>query len=302
MRTCVIGNPVSGSSGRIVEVRKSLEKRSGLEWLETESPQHATDLAADAVSAGFDLIIAAGGDGTVNEVVNGMSRDFTGSALGIIPLGTANDFARSLNIPLDPVIALLVIERGTYESIDVIKAEFDGGLRYLVNVASGGFSGKIGEAVSADLKRRWGPLAYLMSAVDIIPEMEGYETVITHEDGESETLNALNIFVANGRFTGGGINVAPNADLCDGALDLVTVLKGEMLDLTCATVELAGGPQLECDAVRRRRVAGVHISSGPEMPFNFDGEPVTDKPVKFTTEQVALRVSSNRYASAPVPD
>ncbi|GIV98282.1 MAG: diacylglycerol kinase [Herpetosiphonaceae bacterium] len=257
---------------------------------ETSSAGHARQLAQAAAQAGCDLVIAVGGDGTINEVVNGLAVNLAGVTLGIIPLGTGNDLARTLAIPLDPVEALDVIEQRRERRIDLINVKSYETNTYCVNVAAGGFSGQVDEVLNEDIKATWGPLAYLVSAASVLPDLTGYETTVAYEDEAPRRVDALSIIVANGRTAGGGLRVAPQANPEDGLLDVVIVRYSSLLNLAGVAARLLAGNYLDSDVVVHKQVRRLSIASRPGMWFNIDGELLTKEPVIFAVQPQALRV------------
>jgi diacylglycerol kinase (ATP) len=290
MRSCIILNPRAGSAEQAETLHAALAGHAEIMLYETDRAGHATALAAEALEAGYEQIVAAGGDGTIHEVVNGFAADFTRATLGIIPLGTGNDLARTLAIPIDPLEALHIVMTGAERWIDLMKVESAGQVTYGINVAAGGFSGQVDEVLTEELKAGWGPLAYLLGAARIVPDLTGYNTTIAWEDGPVERVEALNIVVANGRTCAGGFQVAPLANPEDGLLDVIIVRYGDVLDLAGVAARLLGGNYLNSDQVMGRRAQSVHIASHPGMWFNVDGELFTSQPITFTVLPQVLRV------------
>ena len=291
----MIHNPASGSASLFEELRPALASR-GWELVATDAPRAARALAEQAVRDAVDVVVAAGGDGTITEVADGLVATGdaeTGPALGVLPLGTGNDLARSLAVPLDPAGALAALDAGRTAPLDVIAVWIAGALHgYAVNVAAGGFSGRVDEHMSAETKERWGPLAYLFGAAKALPDLAGYETTLAYDDLTAERIDALNIIVANGRTCAGGKRVAPCADPHDGLLDVVVVRYAPLLDLAGVAARLAlGGDYVDGDRVVARRVREVAIHSDPPMLFNVDGELLPEaRDIRFRTLPGALRV------------
>jgi len=291
MRTLIIMNPAAGSAGQAAALRERVTTQPEVTLTETDNAGHARDLAKDAVLSGFDLVVAAGGDGTINEVVQGLSTDLSRARLGILPLGTGNDLARSLAIPGNPVEALDWIAGGGRERrIDLIHVEAPATSSYCINVAAGGFSGQVDEILTEEMKSKWGPLSYIRAAASVLPNLEGYTTSLAYDDGEHEEIMALNVILANGRTCAGGLRVAPTADLEDGLIDVVIVRYTSLLDLAAVAALLVTGSYLESQDVIHRRARRVSIQSKPGMWFNVDGELLTKKPATFTSVPGALRV------------
>ena len=159
--------------------------------------------------------MAARRDGTINAVVNGLAVDFSRARLGVIPLGTGNDFARSIHVPIDLNAALEVLATGAEQVVDIVQVTSDR-VRYFVNVAAGGFSGLVDEQLTEELKRTWGPLAFLRSAAAALPDLAQYRTSLVFDDEGLFEIQAFNVIVANARFAGGGIPIAPAAAINDG--------------------------------------------------------------------------------------
>lgn len=293
MRTpppCAIINPNAGSAKRIAEVRRRLED-VGFEVRITVGPGDATELARERAAAGAPLVAAAGGDGTVSEVARALVGFRGETRLGIIPLGTGNDLARTLAIPLDTDQAIDTLLAGRERAIDAIAVEPDDAERtYAINVAAGGFSGQVDEVLSSELKARWGPLAYVWSAARVLPDLAGYQTTLSFDDGAAERIEALNVIVANARTCGGGFEVAACANPEDGLLDVVVVRWGSKLDLARVAVKLVRGDYMESDDVVHRRARAVRIVSKPPMWFNVDGELISRAAVTFRVVPRAIRV------------
>jgi diacylglycerol kinase (ATP) len=293
-------NPKAGSAAQGAALRGVVAGRSDTIIRETRRPGEAQELAAEMFRAGYELIVAAGGDGTINEVVNGLAAASAHATLGIIPLGTGNDLARTLAIPSDPLEALALLTGGPVRVIDLMKIESADATLYGINVAAGGFSGQVDEALTEELKATWGPLAYLIGAARVLPDLTGYETTIAWEDGPPERVEALNVVVANGRTVGGGIPVAPAANPEDGWLDVVVVRDGPVVELMGVAAWLLAGNYLTSERVLHRRVRRVRIASRPGMWFNIDGELLTNEPVTISVLPQALRVVvGTTYAPNP---
>ncbi len=274
----------------VPRLKRLLERMSGVVVLESERPGHALELAARAVEEGTDRLVVAGGDGTVNEVVNGMGEARREVPLGLIPLGTANDLARSLDLPQDPEVAVALLDAGAELAIDLISVQHKGAHRLCVNVASGGLSGVIGQSISRELKAKWGAIAYLVSALHLLPDLEGYHVNVVVDGTLIQSLVAVNVFVANGRFTGGGMEVSPIADLTDGMLNFVSVKLDAAGELLRAGAEVLLGGDFRAQALVRLAVDQIEISSEPELWFNLDGERFAKTPLTFQVQPRSLRV------------
>ena len=300
MSVRVILNPNAGSAGESDSLRDAIRYTPEAELCICQAPDHATRLAAEAAADGFDLVIAAGGDGTINEVVNGLATDFGTTALGIVPLGTGNDLARTLALPDEPLAAFQTALQGERRALDVIKVESGGEVAYALNVCAGGFTGEMDEVMTDELKETWGPLAYLIGAAKALPDLEGYVTKIAWDDGPFEVVDALNIVVANGRTAGGGKPAAPRANPEDGLLDVVVIRDCSGAELAALAAAALAGDYLASDLVIHERVHSLRVESRPGMWFNVDGELFTKEPVHFEVVPGALRVAVGpEYSPAP---
>lgn len=291
VRTVAIVNPAAGGAEASSALGRAA-RRAGWQVWRTADAGDAERMAARAVEQGAGRVVACGGDGTVNEVVQGLLRHPAPARLAVVPLGTANDLARTLDLPADPEAAVELVERGEERTIDVLRVESAGRVRHCVNVAAGGFSGEVDRAVeSAELKEVWGPLAYVAGAVEVARELQPYEVVLQVDDEPPEPVPALAVTVANGRTCGGGLRVAPWADPEDGLLDVTVIRHGSVLELGGLAARLLSGTILDSPHVLRRQGQRVHVRSAPPMWFNVDGELYTEEPATFAVVPKALRVT-----------
>jgi diacylglycerol kinase (ATP) len=287
VKTCVIINPIAGSVKDLSALLKQIKRLNPSSTRITRKKGAARLFATEAIRRGCDYIIAAGGDGTLNEVVNGVARHSSDIRVGLIPLGTGNDFARCLNLPLDVEENIDLLRAGQTRLIDLVRVRADR-VRYFVNVSAAGFSGLVNEKLTPKIKRTWGPLAYVRSAAAAFPELKAYRTTVTMGERESFCIDLYNVVVANGRFVAGGLPIAPKADPSDGLLDVILIParpKGEMV-LLAAQILL--GAHLSSSTITLRRAKRVSIKSRPGMWFNVDGELVGNQPAVFEVMPRAL--------------
>ncbi len=294
MRISIIVNPAAGSAAQSRRLYEAAEGRSDVLLIHTEGRGHARELAKSAAEAGAEIVVAAGGDGTINEVVQGIGPYIERVRLGLVPLGTGNDLARTLGVPFDPAEAFALLAAdgagARARKLDLVRVETVGQTRYCLNVAAGGFSGQVDEALTEEMKSAWGPLAYVRGAMKVLPDLTGYETTIAWDDQEFERVEALNVIVANGRTCAGGIRVASAASMEDGLLDVVVVRYGSLIDLATVAARLLAGNYLASNDVTHRRARRVRIAAKPGMWFNVDGELLSNGPISFTVEPRALSV------------
>jgi diacylglycerol kinase (ATP) len=259
----------------------------------TAAPGDARRLAAEAVTDGFDLIVAAGGDGTVNEVLNGIGdakNGFARARLGVLPLGTVNVFARELKIPLHIGGAWEVLQRGREIKIDLPRVEFfaDGVLqkRYFCQLAGAGLDARAIELVDWRHKKQIGPLAYIIAGLKALREKR--PKITARVDGQN--ISGELILVGNGCFYGGSFGIFPAADLRNGRLEVcIFPQAGWEVLLRCAPDFLVRR-KLPEKSVRRFQAASFELSGETPAAFELDGEWVGKLPVTFAIEREKLRV------------
>jgi YegS/Rv2252/BmrU family lipid kinase len=260
--------------------------------LPTGAPGQARQLAAHAVREGFTTIIAAGGDGTANEVVNGMADVPGGLAsarLGLIPLGTINVFARELGLPRDLAKAARTLAAGRELAIDLGRAEFTAGgrrqERHFLQLAGAGLDARAVELVNWELKKRVGPLAYAVAALKALREHQPEITV----EGTWPDAGQL-VLLGNGRFYGGSFEVFPRASLRDGLLDVfVLPTVNAWRPLQCV-LGVATGRVHRFWTSRHFRTPSLTLRSASRVGLQLDGEYAGELPVTFSMLPRALRV------------
>ncbi len=288
-RTCVIFNPQSGTASSPEALAEALAPLGAVTLQPTSAGAHARELALAAIKDGCDLVIAAGGDGTINEVVNGLAQLPGRARLGILPLGTGNDFARSIAMPTELDAAVAALVAGRTEQLDLIKVDSEQ-VCWFINVSAGGFSGLVDEKLTDELKSTWGPFAYLLAAAGALPELIGYEMTVQFDDEEPQQISAYNVVVANGRFVAGGLPVAPHAILNDGLAEVVIVPVLPATKIGLLAPQLFLGKHINSDALIVRQVRRFTVDSKPGMWFNVDGELVGNEPARFEVVPRALGV------------
>jgi lipid kinase YegS len=231
----------------------------------TWEPGDAIRFARDGAARGVDVVVAVGGDGTVNEVVNGL--DGSDVPLGIIPAGTANDFARQVGIPDDPDHAMDVILRRPSRTIDT--GELNG--RRFLNVSSGGVAAEATAETPAEAKEELGPLAYAITGVRKLIGMESRRAHVTAPDLELE-FEFLLFAVGNARTTGGGSRITPRARVTDGLLDVCLVPAMPRADFAKLLLRIKKGEHLDGDGVRYLQVPSITIAADGPVAVNVDGE------------------------------
>ena len=237
--------------------------------------------------SGYRLLILGGGDGSVSSVVDFLAeRD---ALLGLLPLGTANDFARTLDIPDDIEGACKTIANGKLVDVDLGLA----GDNFYVNVASVGLGVEATRALSPWLKKSTGPLAYPVAAIRAFLKHEPFSARLTFPDEDHEPVEydrLLQVAVGNGRFYGGGMVVALESNIDDKTLDVYAIDLGRQRDLIGAVRYLKSGDFIKTDGVHHFRTPRVRLETDPELPVNIDGELVSRTPQDFSIAHNALDV------------
>ena len=256
MKTFIVLNPVAGSVGAVDELEEKFRRVKDAEVRVTTKQGDAENFSREAVDRGCDLIVAAGGDGTLNAVINGIGERISDVSVGLVPLGTGNDFARSLNLPKDVDESIELLERRQTRQIDLVRVTSDC-TRYFVNVSGGGFSGIVDEKLTPEMKTTWGPLAYLRGAAKALPELCAYRTEMLLDDSEQIAMNLYNVIVANGRYVAGGIPIAPEAVVDDGLLDIILIPERPAAQLALLMGQILLGEHLKNEAIVFRRAGQV---------------------------------------------
>ena len=267
-----IWNSSASKAAQAADVRRHLADQVQGDVVEPKSEQETADILERHLERGLDRLIVAGGDGTINSVVNTLAAHPHPPALGLLPLGTANDLCCSLGIPDDPLAALQLAVQGEPQPLDVIEVRSAQGSRYYANMATGGNSARVTESLTDDLKKRWGPLCYLRGAIGVLADLDVFEAEVTFDAGPAQTLSIWNILIANGRTCGGRVNVAPRARVNDGLMDVILVQDGTVADMAQMAAALLTGDYLDQEQVVFRQVKQLEIRSRPEMFFTLDGE------------------------------
>ena len=283
-RARLIYNPTSGQEimkRNVAEVLDVLEN-AGYEtsaFQTTPEPNSAKYEAERAAKAGFDLVIAAGGDGTINEVVSGIAPLKKRPRMAIIPTGTTNDFARALKIPRgNPVEAAKVITKNQTIKMDIGRAYED---KFFINIAAAGSLTELTYSVPSRLKTVLGYLAYLVKGAELLPQVKKVPVRITHDEGVFEGGVSM-IFVALTNSVGGFETIAPDAKLDDGKFTLIMVKTSNLLEMIDLIRQvLQGGKHIYDKKVEYIKTNTLDIEplSSDRMMINLDGEYGGDAPI-----------------------
>jgi lipid kinase YegS len=277
------GDPVLRSAvGQLRDAGHKLDVR--VTWEGGDAARYA----AEAVDSGVDVIIAGGGDGTVNEVVGGvLSTDQPKStALAVVPYGTANDFAAGCGIPIgDPLAALTLASEGNIVPIDVGRAND----RYFINVASGGFGAEVTANTPPELKKALGGAAYSLMGVVTAAKATPHHSRVTLPDGSVHAGDILVITVGNGRQCGGGLQVAPKAYLNDGLLDFTIIHDVDIQSFGQVLGEIMTLGNEENELVSYAQLPSLRLQCDDPFQVNLDGEPVRSNVFEFSVLREAVR-------------
>ena len=290
----IVANPISGQ-GRAMHHRHEIEailRRHGVAYdlVISERPGHAIELVAQAVTDGCRRILAVGGDGTVNECANGIFRQQAAPTaevtLGVMPIGTGNDWARGLRMPKDYAEVAALMAAGTTRLHDAGLATFgNGSVRHFINVAGLGFDAHVVEALP---DRTLGPLAYLVGLAKGLLSYDAVPLGLTFSGRRIDT-RAFVLFFAIGRYCGSGMNVAPLAEVDDGLFDITLVQALSRWEVLKSLRRLFDGTLLTHPKVIALREAAGEVEAGP-VPVQADGELIGHAPVRFSILPRALRV------------
>lgn len=273
-------NPKAGAVKDLGALLKQLDRLEPAILCVTADRGEAESCARRAVRSGHREIVAAGGDGTLNEVINGVAGHVDAVRVGLIPLGTGNDFARSLDLPDSVEDNIDIVLAGKTRPVNVVRLRARR-IRYFINVSTGGFSGVVDEKLTPEIKQTWGSLAYLRSAAEALPELHSYRATVVLDGRERLSLDLYNVAIANGRYVAGGLPIAPDADPTDGLLDVVLIPKRSGPEMALLAAEILLGKHLSGNMVIARRARMVALKSRPGMCFNVDGELVGNTPATF---------------------
>jgi diacylglycerol kinase (ATP) len=258
-------------------------------------PTRLPETVQEAVGEGHNPIILGGGDGSVSSTVDFLAHhDIT---LGVLPLGTANDFARTLEIPSDLEAACETIAHGKVVDIDLGLA----GDNFYVNVASVGLGVEATRSLSPRLKKSIGPLAYPVAAIRTFFKHEPFAARLFFPDEDHEPVDygrLLQVAVGNGRFYGGGMVIAPGAGIDDRSLDIYAIRLGRRRDLVGVARYLKSGDFVRNESVDHFRTRRVLLETEPELPVNVDGELVAQTPEEFSVASNALHVIVPKTSTA----
>lgn len=286
----IIWNDHASQASQHQDLFEELKSRPGTQIHRSTSLREAITAARSSAESGAEVVVAAGGDGTINGVLQGLIQAQSDCALGIIPLGTGNDFCRNAGIPLDPTAAFALIESTSPRKVDIVQGEIENEIFYYLNMLTAGNTGLYNDCITEEMKSFWGPFVYLRGAVEILSQLQPFQVTLQINQEHEIKVDALNLFLANGRVTGGGLPVAPDAKLDDGLLDLVVIRDCSPVEIAQLIKQYTLNNYFENEHIIYKRVSSVSIDATPQMPISTDGDVRGGAPATFTVLKSALAV------------
>ncbi|HYF49905.1 MAG TPA: diacylglycerol kinase family protein [Planctomycetota bacterium] len=295
MRARLIINPVAGTdqgSEVLPDVNVQLRERfDAMDIVMTTGVGDAVKAAEDAARSGYEVLIAAGGDGTLNEVLNGAAQvpgALDAIQFGLIPLGTGNDFSHALGLSEDVDETLRLLKTAQETRLDLCHANDD----QFVNVSAGGFVAEVSESVDPSLKSLAGKFAYILGGAQVLMDYEPVQTRCRFEaDGSVQQLDLpLQMFAAcNSRYIGGGRLIAPEALVDDGLLDVCLVEAMPTLEFIAVLAKISGGTHTDDPRVRYFKTPWLELNFSRPTKINTDGEVRETSTCRYSVEPRRLR-------------
>lgn len=279
-RAVLIRNPLSRSGGDDLTAAIELFRSRGILLTETDGRDRDALNAAIALA---DFVIVAGGDGTIHHAAPTLLA--AGKPFGILPLGTANDLARSLDVPPDPLQAAQIILDGVTRSIDL--GEVNG--KPYFNVASLGVSVELAREMTRETKRRFGAFSYVVAGARALTRARRFRAVI-EGNGRRARVRTFQIAVGNGRYYGGGMSVSENCRIGDGRLYLYSLEMQNLWKLALMAFDFRAGAHGAWEEVRADTGERFVVRTRRPRDINADGEIITQTPATFTIRRNALKV------------
>lgn len=290
-RALLLLNPKARRGSMPVDEALDVLRKGGITLVEPEvGDRQASSEAIEAHAGKVDFVIVGGGDGSLNAAAPGLAR--TGLPFGILPLGTANDLARSLQIPFALRDAAQVIVDGAERKLDLGLVNG----HHFFNVASIGFSATLARVLTAEAKKRWGSLGYGISALKLVSQSRLHTVTIEH-DGKTELVRTFQVTVGNGRHYGGGLTVDEAAEPDDGLLNVYSLEVNHWSELLALAPALYRGTQKRWKKVHAFATTELTLTTKHPHDVNADGELLTTTPAHFTIAPLAATVFVPKQAS-----
>lgn len=292
----IIYNPTSGREAlkqKMIDILAVFEQ-AGYEtsaYATTPEPNSAKNEAKRASLEGFDLIVAAGGDGTINEVINGIAPLEKRPKLAIIPAGTTNDFARALHIPReDPIEAAKIVLKNQTFKMDVGKAAD----KYFINIAGGGLLTELTYDVPSELKTIFGYLAYLVRGAELLPRIKPIDMDLEYDGGEFKGKASM-FLLAMTNSIGGLERIVPDAKLDDGKFTMIIVKTSNIMEIVQLLAKvISGGRHINDSRIIYKKTNKLVANPVKDrMQINLDGEYGGDAPMTFVDLKQHIEMYAN---------
>ena len=300
-RSLFIVNPVAagGKTGTvwpaIEEELRSLDLSFDHRF--TEAPNHATSLAREGTEEGYEMVVAVGGDGTVNEVVNGLmspGSEKANATLGVVITGRGSDLARTIGIPADyaEACARLTGDRTMTVDLGLVELYTEGkkGERYFVNVGGGGFDGEVAVRANRAPDFMGGTIPYLSSLVTTLITYRNKAIELILDEGEPMQMVVNSVIVANCQYFGGGMRVAPDADPSDGLFDVIVIGDVDKIEFLMTVPKVYDGTHITHPQVDTYRAKRVEVRSQEPLLLQVEGEVCGQTPLTFSIVPSALQI------------
>lgn len=300
-RSLFIVNPVA-AGGKTGQLWASIEEQLraldlSFDHRFTEDPNHATSLAREGVEQGYNMVVAVGGDGTVNEVVNGLmapGSEKAGAILGIVITGRGSDLARTIGIPADyaEACARLAGERTMTVDLGFVEFYHEGEKRerYFVNVGGGGFDAEVAVRANRAPNFMGGTIPYLSSLVTTLITYRNKPVRLIMDDQEPIEMVVNSVIVANCQYFGGGMRIAPDADPNDGLFDVITIGDIDKIEFLMTVPKVYDGTHLTHPQVDAYRAKRVELHSETPLLLQVEGEVCGQTPLTFNIIPSALQI------------
>ncbi|NJN17024.1 MAG: diacylglycerol kinase family lipid kinase [Oscillochloris sp.] len=286
MRTVIVFNPTAGQAELLehdLGVAAGVWRQHGwhVDLRPTLTAGDGTRIARAAADEGCDLVVAAGGDGTINEVINGLAG--TDTALGTLPFGTMNVWARELRLPLQPRAAAEALLSWQTRRIDLGQA----GDRYFLLMAGIGFDAAITAGIKRDEKRRLGALAYVLRGLELALRVRGARTRLIL-DGRPIKARVLMVVIGNTQLYGGLVKITHRASIDDGLLDVCVIRGDNFFSALRHTIAILGQRRSHDPEIAYYRARRIEVIARPRLPIQVDGDAISTTPMTFSVAPGAL--------------
>lgn len=295
----VVWNSHAGTARNAQQFRAFLENQPHVTIHDWCGEEGLSDVLKTAAEQGFHYIIAAGGDGTVGSIaakiyelemtLQSLSPHAESLIMGVLPMGTGNDFSRSLGMPLTLTEAWECLTQAQAEPCDLLRVKTESSERLVLNMVTAGNTGRYLENLTDDLKERWGPLCYLRGVVDVVANLTTYDAEILLDEQPLQEQHWLNVFIANGKFSGGGNPVLKDASPCDGKLNLLAIADGDPVGIASLPGSYLFGDD-QHELVHTGIGTEVQLRMGDEWPCTADGESFFAKELSVSVIPGALKI------------